>query len=133
MLGWDTIPAGYVTTAACGSASFRASGSGSTRCGEHVWGAGGLGGELPGGMVRRLGRHPALLEHDGGRDWSKADDLAIFYSGKNYARGAKSYPGAFAGLRMKIMRRAQQDIGVPPTPQSGRRLDARHSTAGPCT
>jgi hypothetical protein len=30
--------------------------------------------------------------------------------GKNYARGARTYPGVLPGLRMKVMRRAQQDV-----------------------
>jgi len=48
----------------------------------------------------------------GGRDWAKADDMAIYYTGKNYANSGQNYPGPLAGLRMKIMRRCQQDIEI---------------------
>ena len=46
----------------------------------------------------------------GGRNWAKADDLAIYYTGRNYAGGKRSYPGPLPGLRMKILRRCQQDV-----------------------
>ena len=45
-----------------------------------------------------------------GADWGQADDMAIFYTGRHYANGHKNYPGALPGLRMKVMRRCQQDI-----------------------
>ena len=111
MLGWDTIPAGYVTTARVRQRFIP---------GERFWQYGGavstsgapvglVGSFLAGWCAGSDGILP-YWNTMGGREWSKADDQAIFYSGKNYARGAKSYPGALPGLRMKIMRRAQQDI-----------------------
>ena len=45
-----------------------------------------------------------------GQGWQKGDDLAIFYSGRNYANSGKSYPGPIAGVRMKVLRRVQQDL-----------------------
>jgi hypothetical protein len=45
-----------------------------------------------------------------GNAWSKYSDLSIYYSGKNFAASGKNYDGPVAGLRMKAMRRAQQDI-----------------------
>jgi hypothetical protein len=45
-----------------------------------------------------------------GRDWRKADDLAVYYTGKGYAGGGRDYPGPLPGLRMKVLRRSQQDI-----------------------
>ncbi|GEM_PF-1864914 len=49
---------------------------------------------------------------DGGKDWVKPNDpdLALFYPGKNYANSGKNYAGPLPGLRLKTMRRAQQDI-----------------------
>ncbi len=45
-----------------------------------------------------------------GDAWKKFSDLSIYYTGKNFAGTGKSYDGPIAGLRMKAMRRAQQDI-----------------------
>lgn len=45
-----------------------------------------------------------------GKDWSKAEDLAIYYTGRNYARSGTNYPGPLPGVRMKLLRRCQQDI-----------------------
>ena len=111
MLGWDTIPTSYVTTARVRQRFFP---------GERFWQYGGavstsgapvglVGSFLAGWCAGSDGILP-YWNTMGGRDWSKADDLAIFYTGRNYAGGAKSYPGALPGLRMKIMRRAQQDV-----------------------
>jgi hypothetical protein len=49
---------------------------------------------------------------EGGNRWvgPKDPDLALFYTGKNVANSGKDYPGPLAGLRMKVARRAQQDI-----------------------
>lgn len=49
---------------------------------------------------------------DGGKNWVKPSDpdLALFYTGKNYANSGKNYPGPLPSLRLKTMRRAQQDI-----------------------
>ena len=45
-----------------------------------------------------------------GGAWQRADDLAIYYSGHNYAGSGKNYPGPIASVRMKIARRVQQDV-----------------------
>jgi hypothetical protein len=45
-----------------------------------------------------------------GKDWSRANDLAVFYTGKNYAGSGRNYPGPLPGVRMKLLRRCQQDI-----------------------
>jgi hypothetical protein len=45
-----------------------------------------------------------------GKDWARADDLAIYYTGKDYARSGANYPGPLPGVRMKLLRRCQQDI-----------------------
>ena len=42
--------------------------------------------------------------------WKRAEDLAIYYTGSNYAGSNRSYPGAIAGVRLKIARRCQQDV-----------------------
>ena len=42
--------------------------------------------------------------------WRNAENLAIYYSGRNYAGGRKSYPGPIASVRLKLTRRCQQDI-----------------------
>lgn len=49
---------------------------------------------------------------NGGNRWIQPSDpdMAIYYTGRNYANSGKSYPGAFASLRIKTMRRAQQDL-----------------------
>lgn len=49
---------------------------------------------------------------DGGKDWVKPNDpdLALFYPGKNYANSGKNCAGPLPSLRLKTMRRAQQDI-----------------------
>ena len=46
----------------------------------------------------------------GGFSWFNPDDLAIFYTGRDYGRGGKSYDGPLASVRLKAMRRGQQDI-----------------------
>ena len=46
----------------------------------------------------------------GGRDWAKADDLAIYYTGRNWALSGRNYPGPLPGVRLKLMRRYQQDV-----------------------
>jgi hypothetical protein len=46
----------------------------------------------------------------GGTNWAKADDLAIYYTGKNYAGDKQSHPVPLPGLRMKVLRRCQQDV-----------------------
>ncbi|MBN2288075.1 MAG: hypothetical protein JXQ83_02005 [Candidatus Glassbacteria bacterium] len=46
----------------------------------------------------------------GGGDWFRPGDLSIIYTGRDYARTGKSYEGAFAGVRLKAIRRAQQDV-----------------------
>jgi hypothetical protein len=45
-----------------------------------------------------------------GDAWRRANPMAVFYSGVNYAGGGKSLPLPIASVRMKIMRRCQQDI-----------------------
>lgn len=49
---------------------------------------------------------------DGGRSWGNPGDpdLALFYTGRNYANSGKDYPGPLPSVRLKTMRRAQQDI-----------------------
>jgi len=46
----------------------------------------------------------------GGSNWRRADNLATIYTGVNYAGSGKNYPGPVAGVRLKLIRRAQQDI-----------------------
>ena len=111
MLGWGTIPEGYVTTARVRQRFFPD---------ERFWQYGGavstsgapvglVGSFLAGWCSGSDGILP-YWNTMGGRDWSRANDLAIFYTGKNYAGGSRTYPGALPGLRMKVMRRAQQDV-----------------------
>jgi hypothetical protein len=45
-----------------------------------------------------------------GAGWRKADDTSIYYPGVHYAGTDKTYDGALPGLRMKLLRRAQQDV-----------------------
>ncbi|MEA2062201.1 MAG: hypothetical protein U9P14_00760, partial [Gemmatimonadota bacterium] len=45
-----------------------------------------------------------------GEGWFRPSNLAIFYTGTDYARSGKNYDGPVAGVRLKAMRRAQQDI-----------------------
>ena len=45
-----------------------------------------------------------------GDAWKTASGLSIFYTGNHFAGSDKVYDGPIAGLRMKLMRRAQQDI-----------------------
>ena len=45
-----------------------------------------------------------------GSAWRKGNDLAIYYSGRNYAGSGKDYTGPIASVRLKLMRRVQQDI-----------------------
>ena len=49
---------------------------------------------------------------EGGNSWTKPKDpdLALFYTGRNYADSGRDYPAPLPGLRMKVARRAQQDI-----------------------
>ena len=46
----------------------------------------------------------------GGSNWRRADDLTVIWSGRGYAGGRENYPGPIAGTRLKILRRAQQDL-----------------------
>ncbi|MHC4715780.1 MAG: hypothetical protein ACYS5V_02315, partial [Planctomycetota bacterium] len=46
----------------------------------------------------------------GGANWRRSDNLATIYTGRNYAASGRNYPGPLAGARLKIIRRAQQDI-----------------------
>lgn len=45
-----------------------------------------------------------------GSGWRKSDDTSILYSGQDYAGTGRIYDGALPGIRLKLMRRAQQDI-----------------------
>ena len=45
-----------------------------------------------------------------GEGWFKPSDLAILYPGTDYARSGKDYNGPIAGVRLKAIRRSQQDI-----------------------
>ncbi len=45
-----------------------------------------------------------------GGAWRKGDPLAVYYSGQNYAGSGKNYPGAIGSVRLKFLRRAQQDV-----------------------
>ena len=45
-----------------------------------------------------------------GEGWIKPSDLAVFYPGAQYAGSGKDYDGPIAGVRLKAIRRAQQDI-----------------------
>ena len=111
MCGYGTVANGYVTTAAVRQKWLPA---------ETFWHYGGAAG---------VAAAPMELAHTfltswcsgasgilpywttlGGKDWAKADDLAIYYTGRNYARGTRSHPGPLPGLRMKLLRRCQQDI-----------------------
>jgi hypothetical protein len=49
---------------------------------------------------------------EGGNSWTNPSsaDLALFYTGRDYANSGKDYPAPLPGLRMKVARRAQQDI-----------------------
>jgi len=48
---------------------------------------------------------------DGGADaWRKARHMAVYYTGRNYAGGKKTYPGPIASVKLKHFRRCQQDI-----------------------
>jgi hypothetical protein len=43
--------------------------------------------------------------------WDKTDEsTAVYYPGKNYALGARSFAGPLPGVRAKLLRRGQQDI-----------------------
>ncbi len=46
----------------------------------------------------------------GGESWRTPNALATIWTGKKYAGGPKSYIGAIPGARLKVIRRAQQDI-----------------------
>ena len=46
----------------------------------------------------------------GGFNWFVPDELAVLYTGKDYARTGKNYDGPMASVRLKAMRRGQQDI-----------------------
>ena len=45
-----------------------------------------------------------------GEGWFKPSDLAVFYTGTGYARSGRKYDGTLAGVRLKVIRRAQQDV-----------------------
>jgi len=45
-----------------------------------------------------------------GEGWTKPDTLSIYYTGVNYAGTKKVYDGAIASMRMKFVRRGEQDI-----------------------
>ncbi|MFC1544767.1 hypothetical protein ACFL4X_01235 [Gemmatimonadota bacterium] len=45
-----------------------------------------------------------------GEGWFQPSDLAVFYPGTSYARSGKDYDGPLAGIRLKGIRRAQQDV-----------------------
>ena len=45
-----------------------------------------------------------------GGAWKTADDMAVYYSGRNYAGGKVSVPQPIPGLRLKLLRRSQQDL-----------------------
>ncbi|MBW7996442.1 MAG: DUF4091 domain-containing protein [Candidatus Glassbacteria bacterium] len=45
-----------------------------------------------------------------GEGWFQPSDLAVFYPGTDYARSGKDYDGPLAGMRLKGIRRAQQDV-----------------------
>jgi len=45
-----------------------------------------------------------------GGDWFRPDNLSIIYRGREYARTGKTFDGVFPGVRLKAMRRAQQDV-----------------------
>jgi len=45
-----------------------------------------------------------------GDSWVRPNDLAILYTGTDYARTGKNHAGPFASVRLKAIRRAQQDI-----------------------
>ncbi len=49
---------------------------------------------------------------EGGNSWKapRDADLALFYTGRNVANSGQNHPGPLPGLRMKVARRAQQDI-----------------------
>lgn len=46
----------------------------------------------------------------GGGDWRRPDDLALYYTGRGFADGRRDHPGPLPGVRLKLLRRAQQDI-----------------------
>lgn len=46
----------------------------------------------------------------GGGDWFNPDDLSVYYTGTDYARSGKTHDGALPGVRLKMIRRAQQDV-----------------------
>jgi hypothetical protein len=45
-----------------------------------------------------------------GEGWFQPSDLAVFYPGTDYARSGRDFDGPVAGLRLKGIRRAQQDV-----------------------
>ena len=45
-----------------------------------------------------------------GEGWFRPSDLAILYAGTDYARSGRDYNGPIAGVRLKAIRRGQQDI-----------------------
>jgi len=53
---------------------------------------------------------PYWKNFSSGAGWGRADDTSIYYSGVNYAGTDKVYDGALPGLRLKLLRRAQQDV-----------------------
>ncbi|MCD6364887.1 MAG: hypothetical protein J7M14_03340, partial [Planctomycetes bacterium] len=46
----------------------------------------------------------------GSKDWNQGKDLHVIYSGDKYAGGSRSYLGGIAGVRLKTLRRCQQDF-----------------------
>ncbi len=45
-----------------------------------------------------------------GSAWENGDALAVFYRGPDYPGGSDFFPGPLAGTRLKVIRRAEQDI-----------------------
>ena len=45
-----------------------------------------------------------------GTDWFTPNELAMVFTGNDYARSGKRYDGGLASIRLKAMRRAQQDM-----------------------
>jgi hypothetical protein len=45
-----------------------------------------------------------------GTDWFSPNELALVFTGNDYARSGRQYDGALPSVRLKAMRRAQQDM-----------------------
>jgi hypothetical protein len=111
MLGWGSIFNGYVTTAAVRqnfipSERFWHYGGGVSTSGAPV----GLTSSFLAGWCSGSDGILPYWNTMGGGDWRRADPLAIYYTGRNYANSGRNHPGALPGLRMKLMRHCQQDI-----------------------